>query len=277
MNFSVLMSVYYKENAEYFDLALKSNLVDQSVKPDEFVLICDGALNTALDCVIDKYVKEFPDIMKVYRLPTNVGLGKALNFGLEKCTYELVARSDSDDICVKERFEKQLDFLKNHAEVSILGGSIAEFEDDPSKSVRLKKMPETNAEVYDYAKFRNPINHMTVIFKKSVIQRLGSYMHMPYLEDYFLWVRALANGETVANLSDVLVYARVGNGMVKRRGNKESIGGWRQIGRFMLDNGMITRLQYVRNILSIYIFVYMPVFLREVLYEKLLREGRNRE
>lgn len=112
MNFSVLMSVYFKENPEYFDLALKSNLLDQTLKPSEFILVCDGPLNIELEKVIEKYSELFPEIFKVYRLSKNGGLGEALNYGLKKCMYEIIARSDSDDICVAERFEKQIEFLK---------------------------------------------------------------------------------------------------------------------------------------------------------------------
>ena len=120
INFSVLMSVYYKESAEYFNLALLSNLVNQTVTPTEMVLVCDGKLTDELENIISIYQEKFSDILKVYRLEENVGLGKALNYGLSKCTYELIARSDSDDICAENRFEKQLLYLSTHDQGAVL-------------------------------------------------------------------------------------------------------------------------------------------------------------
>lgn len=273
MNFSVLMSVYFKENPEYFDLALKSNLLDQTLKPSEFVLVCDGPLNADLDKVIEKYRKLFPEIFKVYRLSENGGLGEALNYGLKKCTYEIVARSDSDDICVAERFEKQIEFLKNNTDIAVLGSAIDEFDFDPDKRMFLKLLPTTGAELYEFAKFRSPLNHMSVIFRKSIVQSVGSYMHMKYLEDYYLWLRILIAGYKIANLSDVLVHARIGNGMVYRRSSREYISGWEKLSRYMLKEKMINKAEYLRNILAIRAFIYMPVSIKTFSYKKLLRKG----
>ena len=137
--FSVLMSVYHKENAAFFDLSLSSILEHQTVLPTEFVLVCDGSLNEELDGVIEKYQKAYPEILKVYRTSTNQGLGKALNFGLEKCSYDLVARADSDDICVEDRFEIQLNYMKAHPDVSIVSSYIDEFDVDWTKPDKKKE------------------------------------------------------------------------------------------------------------------------------------------
>ena len=273
MNFSVLMSVYIKENPEYFDLALKSNLLDQTLKPSEFILVCDGPLNIELEKVIEKYSELFPEIFKVYRLSKNGGLGEALNYGLKKCMYEIIARSDSDDICVAERFEKQIEFLKNNRDVAVLGTAIDEFDSDPNKRVFLKLLPTNSVELYEFAKFRSPLNHMSVMFRKSVVQSVGSYMHMKYLEDYYLWLRILIAGHKIANLSDVLVHARIGNGMIYRRSSREYISGWERLSRYMLEEKMINKAEYLRNILAVRIFIYMPPVFKKFLYKTLLRNN----
>ena len=272
MNFSVLMSVYYKENPVFFDLALKSNLIDQTLKPDEFVLVCDGSLNAELNEIIEKYSELFPNIFKVYRLAKNMGLGNALNFGLEKCNNEIVARADSDDICLSTRYEKQIAFLEKNQAVAVLGSAIDEFDVDPANPINVKILPTDSKEIYSFAKFRNPLNHMSVIFKKSIVQTVGSYIHMPYLEDYYLWLRIIATGYKVENLSDILVHTRIGNGMVVRRGNREYISGWKKLSRYMLNEKMINKAENLRNVIAVRIFIYMPPFFKKILYKTFLRK-----
>lgn len=273
MSFSVLMSVYHRENPEHFDFALESNLINQLLPPDEFVLVCDGPLGAQLDSVIEKYQKLFPEVLKVYRLKENLGLGRALNFGLEKCGNDLVARADSDDISLPDRYKKQIAFMEKQGDVALLGTDIEEFEDDPENPTRRKQMPATDDEIKSFMKFRNPINHMTAVFRKSAVEKAGSYIHIPYLEDYYLWVRMAAAGFKAANIGEPLVLARIGNGMVKRRGNKDYIAGWQELSRYMLKNKMITRPEYLRNIIAVRAFVYMPTSIRNFSYKKLLRKG----
>lgn len=272
--FSVLMSVYYKENAEYFDLALRSILIEQTRQPDEFVLVCDGPLTDELNYVIDKYENEYSEVFRVFRQEENQGLGKALNFGLSQCSYSLVARADSDDVCLKDRFQKQLDFMNNHTEVSIISSHIAEFDSDWSKPFDTKKLPLTHDELKKMAKVRNPLNHMAVMFRREDILELGSYRHMPYTEDYDLWVRAIIAGKKIANVDDVLVHARVGNGMVVRRSNKAQIDSWRKMNNYMLENHFITHSQKLRNMVMIKGFVYMPATFKAFLYKNVLRKRR---
>lgn len=270
-NFSVLMSVYYKENPKFFDISLKSNLIDQTLTPNEFVLVCDGELTPELEKVIAKYKCLCPNVFKVYR-KENGGLGKALNFGLPKCTYSLVARSDSDDVCDKTRFEKQVSYMEQHPEIGIISSYIDEFIDDWNKPTHVKTLPLTHEELYEMSKFRNPLNHMSVMMRKNDILRIGSYRHIPYVEDYELWVRAMINGIKIGNIDEVLVHARTGNGMVQRRGTKKYIKSWHLMNKDMIKAGMIGYITYIRNMLAITAFVFMPVGLKHFLYKKILRK-----
>lgn len=268
--FSVLMSVYYKEKPEFFDLSLESNLIKQTLPPNEFVLVCDGELTPDLEAVIEKYRKLFPNVLKVYR-KENGGLGKALNFGLPKCSYSLVARSDSDDVCSSDRFEKQVNFMEAHLEIGIISSYIDEFSEEWSMPTHVKTLPLTHEELYEMAKFRNPLNHMSVMMRKDDVIRIGSYRHIPYIEDYELWVRAMVNGIRIANIGEVLVHARTGNGMVQRRGTKKYIKSWHMMNKDMIKAGMIGYGTYVRNMLSITAFVFMPVWIKSFLYNRILR------
>lgn len=264
------MSVYCKEQAEYFDLSLDSILNHQTLRPNEFVLVCDGDLTPELEGVIKKYRDYFPQIFKVYR-KENGGLGKALNFGLQKCSYSLVARADSDDICVADRFEKQVKYFEDHPEVGIISSYIDEFNNDWTKPIHIKKLPLTHEELYKMAKFRNPLNHMAIMMRKDGVINIGSYRHIPYIEDYELWVRAINNGIKIGNIGEVLVHARTGNGMVQRRGTKKYIKSWHLMNKDMIKTGMIGYGTYFRNMLSIIVFVFIPVGLKKFLYKKVLR------
>ncbi|MBU3172984.1 glycosyltransferase [Clostridium estertheticum] len=269
--FSVLMSVYHEENPNYFKEALDSILVSQTLKPNEFVLVVDGPVSNDLNIIINEYEKNNQGILRVYRLESNVGLGKALNYGLNKCTYNLVARADSDDINVPERFQLQINRFKNDNSIDVLGTFIDEFNDDYTSPINYKKMPLEHDELCKMAKQRNPINHMSVMFKKKAIIDAGAYKHLPCLEDYYLWIRVLVSKGKLENLDKYLVHVRVGNGMLHRRSNKEYIPSWKILNKYMKNKKIINSIEHARNILSIYAFIYMPVSLKRIVYKVLLR------
>lgn len=270
MNYSVLMAVYYKENPVFFDLSLESILTNQTLRPYEVVLVCDGELVPQLEDVILKYCNLYPEIMKVYRKERG-GLGKALNYGLTKCSCSLVGRADSDDICMETRFEKQVAFMSLHPEYVVTSGTICEFVDTPEVILRKKHNPTTYEGAYNKAKISNPLNHMAVMFRKDIILEMGSYHDVPLLEDYDLWTRILIAGYKICNMDEELVYARIGNGMVNRRSSKKQIQGWMTISKNMLEHKMINYIEYIRNYLMICSFVYLPVWAKEFVYSKLLR------
>ncbi|WP_087820987.1 glycosyltransferase [Photobacterium aquimaris] len=213
MKFSVLMSLYQGEKASFLFEALNS-IENQTLKPSEVVIVHDGPLTDELYNLLDKWRSKLP--LKEVILEKNQGLGIALNKGLDACSYELVARVDTDDINLKERFQVQYQFMSDNPQIDLCSAHIAEFETDISIISGLRKVPiseEIGKSIYR----RNPINHMAVMFKKSSVIKAGGYLHMPYMEDYYLWVRMHVMGMNIANIDDVLVYARVGNGMLERR------------------------------------------------------------
>ncbi|MFV0345487.1 MAG: glycosyltransferase [Bacteroidales bacterium] len=266
-NFSVLISVYYKEEPEYLKGALESIWNNQTIKPAEIVLVKDGPLTSELDKVVDDFSKEAP--LKVLALKENQGLGKALALGLQECTNELVARMDSDDIAYPDRFEKQITFFKDNMEISLLGGQIAEFDGNRSEINGYRKVPQDYRDIMHFATKRNPMNHMTVMFKKSSVLNVGNYLPFKGYEDYFLWVRMLNNGYKAENLKDNLVYARIGNNMLARRQGvvffKEEI----RLQKEFLSMGFINRIEYFRNILLRAVPRLMPIFMLQIIYKTL--------
>lgn len=268
---SVLMSVYHRETPAFLREALDSILTEQTRLPAEFVLVCDGPLTPGLEDVIAHFQARFPDVLKICRLEKNQGLGEALRFGLTRCTYDLVARADSDDIWVPDRLEAQINFLKAHPEISIAGGYIDEFREDPAQPFRLRTVPLSPHAIARMLKSRCPMNHTTVIFRRKDVEEAGSYRRIADEEDYDLWIRAVAHGKKLGNLDRVLVHVRVGNGMAGRRGNRARIESWRVMNAYMLRRGMINRLEYCRNMASIRLFTAMPAWTRELLYRTVLR------
>ena len=216
VDFSVLISVYSKENPEYFKAALNSIWKDQSLKPHEIVLVKDGPLTEELEKVISDFSQVAP--LKILKLNNNSGLGVSLAEGLKLCSCNLVARMDSDDISKPDRFEKQVEFMSEHPEVGVLGTFIAEFISTINNIVSYRKLPIECSDIALFAKKRNPLNHMTVIFRKEAVITAGNYVAFYGYEDYYLWVRILKNNITIVNLPDVLVYARINNIYGKRRG-----------------------------------------------------------
>lgn len=276
LNFSVLMSIYKNEHPEYFDKALNSILKDQSLITDDLVLVVDGPISSELEKVIQKYKKEFENIFNIFRLENNVGLGKALNYGLNFCKNNIVARADTDDICFFNRFEKQVKYMFENENVDVCGSYTSEFNLNVDDSFYVRKVPIENVDIYKLAKFRNPINHMSVVFRKDRIIDVGSYEDLLYVEDYYLWAKCMSNNYIFYNIPEPLVYARVGNGMIKRRGNKKSIESYKSLYTYMLKKKLINNFNFIKNMTMIIIFMYMPNNIKEISYNILLRPKKNK-
>jgi len=215
---SVLMSVYAREKPEYLDLSL-SSVESQTLKPVEIVLVEDGPLGGALEDVVANHVGPHPELYQVIKLPENVGLGGALSVGLGRCSQNIVARMDSDDICAPCRFETEAAYLSSHPEITVVGSWIAEFETNSNIPVASREPPCDPDELRRYAKFRNPLNHMTVMMRRDQVLSVGGYSaDCMYFEDYLLWLQLLSVNFRLANIPEHLVYARTGYGMYGRRG-----------------------------------------------------------
>lgn len=271
--FSVLMSVYYKENPEYMRLALDSVIAEQSLKPAEVILVEDGPLTEELYAVIDEFKQRYPDTLKTIPLEKNGGLGPALNIGLEHCSCDLVMRMDTDDIACPDRFEIQYKYMKEHPDVSVLSGAIGEFNQSPDEELRIKTLPLSAEELKKYNKFRNPVNHMAACLRKKDILEVGSYQPMTYLEDHYLWERLIVAGKKIEAVPDLLVKARIGNGFYDRRGSKNYIKGWKTLSKYMYDNDVISLPEKMRNDLGMYVMVYCPEWFRKLLYKVILRNN----
>lgn len=247
MEYSILMSCYIKDNPLDLRAALESIKL-QTMPASEIVLVEDGPLTEELYRVIDEYKNELP--IKSVRIETNKGLGNALKTGVEACSHDIIARADADDICLASRMEKQISFMTENPRISVVGSWIEEFLTLPGDLRRIRKAPETAAQIALYSKSRNPLNHQTVVFRKEAVQNCGSYKPMLYFEDYYLWMRMLKQGLLMHNLQEPLMHARVGNDMLARRhGYKYSRFEYKFFKR-LYNEHMLKPMQFVTVILS---------------------------
>ena len=269
-NYSVLMSVYYRETPEFLNQAMES-IQTQTLSTNNFVLVCDGPLNSALDKVIAAKQREMGMALDVIHLTKNGGLGNALNEGIKHCKNELIARMDSDDIAYSDRCEKQIKVFNSHPEVSICSGIVEEFTARPDIVDARRAPPETNEEIVEFAKKRNPFNHPCVMYKKSAVEAVGSYQDFYLLEDYYLWIRMLMAGYQGYNIQEPLLHMRAGDDMYKRR------SGWKyaktqiRLFKYMKDQDCIENGQYVQSCVMRSGSALAPNWLRKFMFEKMLR------
>lgn len=271
VKYSVLMSVYVKDNPAYLKTAIDSMLT-QSIKPSEIVLVEDGPLTEALYQIIENFKKQCPSIMKIISLRENVGLGVALREGLNQCSYEFVARMDSDDVACARRIEEQAAYFDKYQSLDIVGGDIDEFIDSPCDIVSQRKVPCTDEEIKDYMKVRCPFNHMTVMFKKAAVLKAGNYQHWHYNEDYYLWIRMMESGCIMANTGTTLVKVRVGKEMYARRGGHSYFKSEKKLQDYMLQRGIISFPVYVKNVVLRFIIQkLLTPTIRGIIFKKFAR------
>lgn len=272
MEFSLLLSVYAKEKPEYLDKCLRS-VLKSTVLPNEIILVKDGPLTDELEFVLEKYCAE-TDVFKVVSLEKNGGLGTALNAGLEECTYELVARMDTDDICLQNRFEMQLKEFEENPSVSLVGGYITEFIGEETNIVSTRKVPTDFEELKKYSRKRNPVNHVTVMFKKSDIIEVGSYQKVKDIgyEDYDLWIRLIMAGKIIKNIDSVLVNVRIGADMYKRRGDKKRLKTALYFRKKLWKSGYYSFFAYVVCSVETVAFAVVPSWVRRIAYKIFLRK-----
>ncbi|SFW36875.1 glycosyltransferase [Selenomonas ruminantium] len=268
--FSVLMSVYKNENPEFFCQAVES-VMNNTVRPAEIVIVKDGKLPQRLENVCNKILTQYPRYIHFVPLKKNVGLGIALQRGLLECHYDLVARMDTDDIAKPYRFEKQLKVFAHEASVDVCGGWIEEFSVDVEKIDNIRKVPETTKEIYNFAKKRNPFNHMTVMFRKEAVIKVGSYQHFPLLEDYYLWFRMIINKCRMYNIQEILCSVRTGKSMIARRGGLSYFKNEKKLYDCFYKQGYISAGEYITTLTERFIARIAPKEVRALMYRLFLR------
>lgn len=265
--YSVLMSLYKKEKPEYLRQSIESTL-NQTIKPDEIVLVLDGPISEQLNEVVE----EFKEQLVIVPLKENRGLGLALNEGLKHCTYELIARMDTDDIMKPTRCEKQLNIFNNNSEFSIVGTQIDEFINQPGDSKTSRVVPSEHDEIIRFSRRRNPFNHPSIMYKKSIVLKYNGYRDIRRNQDFDLFVRMLVGGEKAHNIDEALLYFRANEDNLKRRKSWQKVSSdirisnnFRKIGHSSLIDFFIVSASHMILYLS-------PGWLAKWISENLLRK-----
>lgn len=271
--FSVLMSVYHSEKPAFLDRAMQS-IEDQTLKPTEFILVIDGPISTSLEKVIISHKKQNPELYKIVRSVKNRGLGKALQLGTRFVTTNWIARMDSDDVAVNNRFQLQFSYIQNHPNIAVLGGQISEFWKSEDNIIGYRNVPTSSKLIKDYIIWRSPFNHPSVVIKKKSLEEVGGYRPFGKLEDYDLWVRIIQAGFEVDNLSSVLVNMRVDNGTYSRRGDWKNLNYVFRLRKELHKGGSVTIFQqYIGDAIMI-ANILIPSRVRKLIYQKILHNSK---
>lgn len=270
IKFSVSMCVYGGDNAQWFETAVES-ILKQSLVPDEIIVVVDGPIPEDLDKLIQKY--DEMELFSIIRLEENKGHGTARKIGLDNCTNEIVAIMDADDICNPKRFEKQILVFSDNPNVDIVGGMISEFIDTPDNIVGKRIVPLEDYEIKEYMKRRCPMNLVTVMFKKSSIEKVGGFIDWYCEEDYYLWLRmALAKME-FKNIKDIVVNVRVGKEMYQRRGGIKYFKSEAKLQWYMKRNNIIGWGTFFMNVTKrLIVQVMLPNKVRGWIFKKFARK-----
>ena len=267
--FSVLLPILERKDIiEGFPKALES-IYRNTILPDQVVVTVDGKVSSFFKDLIVKYQEKYN--LDLIWIPEKVGLDKALNIGLEKCNNEYVFRADGDDINHKDRFEEQLPFLYLY---DVVGSNIDEY-DQFGNYISTRFVPKFNEEISKMMPFRNPINHMSVAFKKSKVMEVGGYPNLFLKGDYGLWIKLKAANFKFYNLEKSLVNASTGDRMIKDRGGARYILSELLLQKYLLQNGLTNLISaffifFFRSIVFI-----LPVYLRSFIYKKFLRINKK--
>ena len=269
--FSLLLPVYGRDDPAQLTRAFRSAVDEQTLRPTEAVIVRDGPVPPELEAVLAELVATSPDPARVLALEENRGLADALTHGLAACAHEVVARMDADDVALPERFAKQLALLDTGYD--LVGSGLYEFVDDEAVTIGVRTPPTGEEHIRRYARFHDPFNHPTVVYRKAAVAKAGGYVPVGLMEDYWLFARMLHTGARAENLPEPLVKYRVGAGAYKRRGGVHQLMAELRLQRLMRRAGITTRAQLVRNVVVRGGYRLVPEAIRKVAYRTLLQRG----
>jgi glycosyltransferase involved in cell wall biosynthesis len=266
--FTVVMSVYDADSPMLFQRAVDS-VLNQTVKPTEIIIVADGPVGDEIHEILKKL--SVNDIIKVLKMDKNRGLAFARNLAIRESSNELIAVMDSDDVCVQDRFEFQIqEFFDENTDV--IGGWIEEFNVYPGDQDLIRKTPIDYESIYRIGKWRNPINHVTLMFKKSSYEKVGGYSELLANEDWEMIARMLANGLVVRNIPKVLVHVRGGGDMVKRRRSSRQYWGEMRAFKLMYKCNYLGLTHFITSVSLRTLIRILPLSFTAYLYSNILRK-----
>jgi glycosyltransferase involved in cell wall biosynthesis len=272
--YSVLMSVYCKDVPEQLKISIDS-MLNQTVKPEQFVLVQDGPLGEELESVIQEYANANPDLFTVVPLKENIGLGRALDVGLKECRNDLVARMDADDISLPERCEKLLKLFEENSSLGLAGTNIDEFYNEPTNVQTSRIVPSEYEDIKKFIRRRSPFNHPTVMFKRSEVERCGGYGMMKRKQDFDLFSRMINMGCYALNINESLLLFRADEGNYKRRKSKEYVKSTIEVQKLNYKRGYCSRWDLTVVTVGQWVLRLTPMWLMKWLSDHLLRKKKK--
>lgn len=269
VGFTVLLPVYAGDSAPFLHRAFRSATTDQNLRPDALVVVQDGPIGALLGDTLADLVRSSPVPVEVVRLPENVGLARSLDVGLRVCPTEIVARVDADDVSLPHRFAVQVPLVRDG--LDLVGSAIAEFTDDEERPGLVRVPPLTSVEIARYARFHDPFNHPSVVYRRSAVTAAGGYRELDRMEDYWLFTRMIAAGARTANLAEPLVLYRVGAGAYRRRGGLRMLRSELELQRRLRADGFTSRAEMARNVVVRGGYRLVPEVLRRPAYRRMRR------
>jgi glycosyltransferase involved in cell wall biosynthesis len=272
--FSLLLSVYEGDRPDYLRRAFRSAVQDQTVRPDQVVIVRDGPVREELAACLEELAAGSPVPVTLVLLDHNGGLGPALDAGLTASQYDVVARMDADDVAMPQRFAVQIPLI---AEADIVGSGLLEFVGDTDNIVGQRVPPIDPAQIQAYARMHDPFNHPTVVYRRSAVLAAGGYGDLPLMEDYALFARMLAGGARAVNVPDPLVWYRVGAKAFKRRGGQALLRSELRLQTEFRRQGFTTTAQFLRNVLIRGGYRLVPWWLRRAVYRPIVARYSARQ
>ena len=265
--FSVLLPVYRGDRADFLRRSLASVTVEQTLRPDEVLIVRDGPVPDELEDVLARARRgELSGTVpvRVLELADNAGLALALEAGLAEAAHDVVARQDADDISVPERFATQLPLIA--AGYDLVGSAIQEFDDEADTDGVIRRQPSDPEEIRRALALRDPFNHPSVVYRAAAVHAAGGYRPLDLMEDYWLFARMIHDGARATNVPQVLVRYRVGAGAYERRGGLRLLRSELELQVSMRRAGIITAPQYARNLAVRASYRLVPTAARQAAY-----------
>ena len=265
--FSCVMSIFNRIDLfDEFENTVKS-VFENSITPDRFHIVVDGPISDKFKKKIFNVKKKYK-LIKIHWLKYNVGEAKALNKIIPLIKSEWIVKVDGDDLNLKNRFSEQLKYMKKNYD--LIGSNILE-EDKVNNQFYKKKLPNSFERIKKFAKYRNPINHMTVAFRKKNFMKVGGYPDICLREDYALWALFIKNNFRIININKYLVIARVNHKFHIRRGSGKYIQSEFQLQKHLVSCGINNFLYAsIIFILRSCCFTLSPK-IRAIIYKLMLR------
>lgn len=265
------MALYSKEEPEFFQKAVNS-MLEQTVRPDEFVLVVDGPLTAELNACVEEYQIAYPNLFKIVRIKSNCGLGKALNIGINQCSNDIIARMDSDDISKADRCEKQLQRFCDNPNLDIVGSYADEFDGDVHNVISTRTVPIESETIYDFSKKRSAFNHPSVMLKKTSVLRAGNYSSLKRNQDLDLFGRMMFLGCTAENISESLLFYRCSDNLLRRRKSWENVSSYIHIIRNFWKMGYSSLSDYCFAVVTQMLVYVLPISFQKWVYKHIIRK-----